>query len=634
MFANKQLTLTLGVLFLSIMVSAIFLASLRIQRTEEALIPQPQAAGTGVAQLSLSPSSGQLSLGNNPIEVKLTTIGDNISSYTLQLQIPKSSPAFSVNNITLNPALTITGVWNFPVATITEDTTNYYLNLAGVYTVPEGYPPVSNLTLGTFNINLASLSATPITASFVAGETKVIEVSTTNNLLLNTGSYAQSASWTASSTATPTPSPTTTPLPGIIDTFETYNGSTPLLQATYPQAAGGNTMTVALDSTNRSEGTYSMAMSFMLNSPNYAGVTRNINTNWSGYNAVSFWTSRSVNGHQLTFQFREASGEYWEAYHTFSSATQTTIIPFSNFVRPPWYTGPGNNVVDLGSIDQYSIYINQGTGTTGAFTAYIDNIRLTNVTAPTTTPVPTVTTAPSATPVAPSATPIPATPTPTRTPTPQPSPTRTPTPQPSPTRTPTPLPTATRTPTPIPPTATTAPSATPSYLARLLWFRLQGINSARPQEQSVAVTVFSNNQAIFSSTIPAATINSSGLYQVSLPLPSSVTGPFDILIKSNSHLRRRYSNVSWTTINNQTVIDLGIQTPLLAADINNDNNLTIEDISSIQSLYSLGVAAGNPFSYAVPAGTPEDINADGFITIMDVALALINYKDFSNPGMD
>ena len=97
-------------------------------------------------------------------------------------------------------------------------------------------------------------------------------------------------------------------------------------------------------------------------------------------------------------------------------------------------------------------------------------------------------------------------------------------------------------------------------------------------------------------------------------IPASVTaGTYDVLVKTGSHLQKRFSGVAVLT------------SQLKLADVNNTNTLTIEDIAMILAKYT-------DFNVPVPAGTPEDVNSDGKITIDDIALPLVNYTDFTIAG--
>lgn len=116
--------------------------------------------------------------------------------------------------------------------------------------------------------------------------------------------------------------------------------------------------------------------------------------------------------------------------------------------------------------------------------------------------------------------------------------------------------------------------------------------------------------------------DASGVYLGNIPV-SVLAGIYDVLVKTGSHLQKRFTNVavSGTEVN----LSGSLTSQLKLADVNNSNTLTIEDIALILAKYV-------DFSVPVPAGTPEDVNADGLITISDIALPLVNYTDFTIAG--
>ncbi|MNR44752.1 hypothetical protein D3C85_1635300 [compost metagenome] len=74
-------------------------------------------------------------------------------------------------------------------------------------------------------------------------------------------------------------------------------------------------------------------------------------------------------------QFKEPNGEPWETTYVLSSTASGTIqLPFTAFQHPPWYSG-GNGTKDLGSISEFNLYVNQGSGGTGSSTIYVDDIQ-------------------------------------------------------------------------------------------------------------------------------------------------------------------------------------------------------------------------------------------------------------------
>ncbi|QGQ98362.1 hypothetical protein EHS13_27495 [Paenibacillus psychroresistens] len=173
------------------------------------------------------------------------------------------------------------------------------------------------------------------------------------------------------------------PAANLIDNYEGYGGSNSSLQAAYIRNTSGNAVTTTLDTTNKNEGTYGMKVAYTIGSPNFAGIVHTLGSaNWSGQNGISFWLKPDGSNRQLTVQFKESSGEIWEAYYTLTGTTAATVgLLFNGFQHPSWYSG-GNGVIDLGAITEFNLYVNQGAGATGSSTLYFDSITTANLTAP------------------------------------------------------------------------------------------------------------------------------------------------------------------------------------------------------------------------------------------------------------
>ncbi|OGV96249.1 hypothetical protein A2W24_04070 [Microgenomates group bacterium RBG_16_45_19] len=235
--------------------------------------------------------------------------------------------------------------------------------------------------------------------------------------------------------------------------------------------------------------------------------------------------------------------------------------------------------------------------------------------------------------VAPTFTPIPPTPTPS----PNPTPTPTLTPTPIPTLTPIPTPTPTPSPTPIPPTATPVPTATPTPRAVTLTFHLQGVNRHHDLAQTAQISLYSRqangtDAQLLGSFSPTATVpGNDGHYVVTLtPTPYLPDGHYNLTIKTDNHLRRRFNNVPLAGTGN---IAFNFTTDptfrsyeLYAGDINHDNRITQYDVALVNSVYT------GSFAVSVPPGTPADINMDNIVDIQDLAIALIHFQDFIVPG--
>lgn len=223
-----------------------------------------------------------------------------------------------------------------------------------------------------------------------------------------------------------------------------------------------------------------------------------------------------------------------------------------------------------------------------------------------------------------------ATPAPTNTPVP---PTNTPVP---PTNTPVP-PTS----TPVPPSPTTAPSATPTPVNSLTFdIRLEGIVVNRPP-QPIRVTFKhnTNNTTLFTQTVTAST----GIAPITSVYRGTVTGfaagTYKVCFKASTHLQECFPNTALSTgVNNRDFYQGLDSNELWAGDVNDDNMITLLDITAILSPYGRTDRNNDPFAYPVidPAGTNHlyhlDIDKDGYLTIQDIALAAYHYTDFNITG--
>ena len=264
-------------------------------------------------------------------------------------------------------------------------------------------------------------------------------------------------------TATQPPAPTATQPPAsgpvMIDNLESYASDT-ALQSAWP-VVNGTQITLARTTSYKLTGSYGLRYAYTMGTNNYGGVNRTFSptANWNGQAGIAFYLKPDGSGRSLHIQFKEAAGEYWEKSLTLSGTAATTVyLPFSGFAHPGWYSGGtgANGVVDLGSVGQISLFVNQDSTAAGSGTIYLDDLqaRSSALAVPTPAPTPTKTAAPTATQP------------PAATPTNTPAPTATQPPAVTPTKTP--APTATQPPAP---TNTPAPTAAPSNLVQELLVR-------------------------------------------------------------------------------------------------------------------------------------------------------------------
>lgn len=156
-----------------------------------------------------------------------------------------------------------------------------------------------------------------------------------------------------------------------IEDFESYktNGD---LQSSWADA-GGNKIKVSLDNKSKIEGENCMKYEFTSDgAQGYSGMIHSISQNWNGYKGVSLMVKPGNSADNITVQFREASGDYWEYTCNLNGNDWRNIfIPWSSFMHPSWSTG-GKPVADLSAIDQINIY--QGGDVNGSM--LIDDIKL------------------------------------------------------------------------------------------------------------------------------------------------------------------------------------------------------------------------------------------------------------------
>lgn len=158
-----------------------------------------------------------------------------------------------------------------------------------------------------------------------------------------------------------------------IDNFESYVDNA-ALTARWIVNSSGSPMPISLATNNVGQGVQSLKVDYNFSS--YAGIQKSgANLNWKGYNGISLWLLPDGSGRDLTLQFQESSGEYWEStIQLAGSAPVEQFIPFSSFNNPSW-GGVVNGTIEKEQISQFSIYLG-GNGGNG--TIYLDNIRASN----------------------------------------------------------------------------------------------------------------------------------------------------------------------------------------------------------------------------------------------------------------
>ena len=163
--------------------------------------------------------------------------------------------------------------------------------------------------------------------------------------------------------------------PGVVDDFEGYADDSEL-RATY-SAVGANTISLANSPVGSGERSLRFDYDFGLQ--NYTGITRRIDGDWSGFNALSLWLRPDGSQQKLVLQL-VCGGVAYEAYPSLSGTEgQNISIPFADFRPAPWDTANADRRItadDLRNLSQFNVFINQvleGHSTNG--TIYLDELK-------------------------------------------------------------------------------------------------------------------------------------------------------------------------------------------------------------------------------------------------------------------
>lgn len=161
-----------------------------------------------------------------------------------------------------------------------------------------------------------------------------------------------------------------------IDDFESYVGDDAKLQAAYTPNADGDAVTLKLAPETKRGGDYGLDFGYDLtDAKGYAGISKNMGgIDWSNSGGIQLWVKPDGQNRGMTVQFKESSGEYWEAKVRLSGTEGRLIgIPFHAFARPGW-NAPVNGVIDLNAIAEFSLYVEKGAGAAGKGSLYVDDI--------------------------------------------------------------------------------------------------------------------------------------------------------------------------------------------------------------------------------------------------------------------
>ncbi|REE85149.1 S-layer family protein [Paenibacillus taihuensis] len=166
----------------------------------------------------------------------------------------------------------------------------------------------------------------------------------------------------------------------VLDSYDYYDEGTELIASrSYSSNPWGGTVTLYPNAEHKLAGKYGLKYTYELPdaSRNFAGITKTLGSmSWSEYDGLKLWLIPDGSGRKLTIQFKEPDGETWESYVPLNGTAPVKLaLPLSGFVHAPW-NNTGNGTLDLGSISEFSFYVNQGDGQLGTGVLYFDEVGL------------------------------------------------------------------------------------------------------------------------------------------------------------------------------------------------------------------------------------------------------------------
>ena len=167
--------------------------------------------------------------------------------------------------------------------------------------------------------------------------------------------------------------------PLVIENADTYGGDNTILQSKWSVNPGGDLAAVSLDAINKADGNAGMKLDYQLTATTgkgYAGLEKALGgADYTGNTALKLWVKPDGTGNNLTFQFKDSVGHYWEGKYVMTGTTEGFItIPFSAFTQPAWDTKV--NSMNLVGMDKFAIYL--GGNNLSANTVYLDSIQVVN----------------------------------------------------------------------------------------------------------------------------------------------------------------------------------------------------------------------------------------------------------------
>ena len=162
--------------------------------------------------------------------------------------------------------------------------------------------------------------------------------------------------------------------PMTVDRFENYHGKTLLMQKEWSTNSGtGCAVTPELTADHKSEGEYGAAFCYQLSSAageGWAGMTKAMDADWSGANALQLWIKPDGHGQKLVVQLT-SGGEDFEVYLPEFAATTE-----ARYVTVPFGAMQGKNggMFDPAAVTGFGLWCNTIGQVTIDSVIYVDDI--------------------------------------------------------------------------------------------------------------------------------------------------------------------------------------------------------------------------------------------------------------------
>lgn len=157
------------------------------------------------------------------------------------------------------------------------------------------------------------------------------------------------------------------PDPYMVDDFESYFGVDSMLTAAWAtNKASGSTIDLNLtNAAGESQDGYAMKFTYTETSGGWAGATINKEVNWSGCNALSFWTIPDGKKQKTVIQIQANDTCYetylnlYEAYNARAGQPTLVTIPFAEFCQRDTEGNPkGGLANDCTSVTSFGLWVN------------------------------------------------------------------------------------------------------------------------------------------------------------------------------------------------------------------------------------------------------------------------------------